>query len=82
MKPLNYYMSEVEVPPEVENLIRSLDLYNLSELICELSNAIATKYFSLYNKDLPFPEEVSEWLRIQSSTTWVGVLRWLAMEVI
>ena len=82
MKPLNYYMSEVEAPPEIEKLIRTLDIYDLSELVRELAEAIATKYFELYNRNIAFSAELAEWLRVQSCDTWVRVLRFVSMEVI
>jgi len=79
---INYYMSEVTAPPEIESLMRGLDLYDLSELIRSLAEAIATKYFELHNRNLSYSPEIADWLRVQSCDTWVRVLRWLAMEVI
>ena len=77
MKPLNYYMSEVEAPPEIEEK----NSYDLSEMIRDLANAISVGYFRLYEK-LDYLETVHKWFHEQSRTTWVGVLRWLAMEAI
>lgn len=78
---INYYMSEVEVPPEIEEKIKSLDSYDLSEMIRDLANAISVGYFRPYEK-LDYLETVHKWFHEQSRTTWVGVLRWLAMEAI
>ena len=80
MKPLNYYMSEVEAPPEVERAVLALTHASHLFLIRELAIAIGQEGYSY----TPYEqyETFNGWIVKQSPDTWRGVLRWLAMEVI
>jgi hypothetical protein len=80
MRPINYYVSEVVAPPEIEEAITSLDLYDNTELAKDLLDAIAVGYFKPREK-LESPE-IHLWIKPQSAITWRGLLRWLVMEVI
>ena len=74
-------MSEVEAPPEIENLIKGLDLNDCLSIVRSLADAIQTGCYEDYYL-LGAPEELVEWFSQRSPETWVRVLRWLAMEVI
>ena len=77
MKPLNYYMSEVEIP---EDLALEFEYDNgkaARDLMRDLLDALGTGWFR--------PQSTSQcdrWIAIQSPDTWRRIIRWLAMEVI
>ena len=83
MKPLNYYMSEVEVPEHLDlehNLTLSRDHDNgkaCRDLVRDLLDAIGTGWFRSHSTS-----QCDRWIAIQSPDTWRRLIRWLAMEVI
>ena len=81
MKPLNYYMSEVEAPPEVEEAILALKPNTHLLLIQELALAIGRGGWYSFNPYEQF-EVFYGWIAKQSPETYKGLIRWLAMEVI
>lgn len=83
---INYYMSEVEVPPEVEAILLRYDMECRLDLAKRLIASITDLDFA-YNPvsmrgDRVCGLDEDRWLSQQSRDTWVRVLRWLAMEAI
>lgn len=86
MKPLNYYLSEVEAPPEVEEYFLQLDMDDklyLGQMLCTYIDRADKNYEIRWKENISSYSKIKvEWLSQQSRDTWVRVLRWLAMEVI
>lgn len=89
---INYYMSEVEVPPEVEAILLRYDMECRLDLAKRLIASI-TDLDDGYEGDFAYNPvsmrgdrvcglDEDRWLSQQSRDTWVRVLRWLAMEAI
>ena len=84
---INYYMSEVKVPPEIEKAILKLDMVEKLDLGRRLSGSlenIECGYHKgmVWRHSTPSSRVEDRWLELQSRDTWVRVLRWLAMEAI
>jgi hypothetical protein len=85
---INYYMSEVEVPPEVEEIFSRYTQQEALHLVRQLGTSLEdlnSGYseklaYTRISKSRDLPED--QWLSQQSRDTWVRVLRWISMEVI